>query len=140
MSIKFLSHNPQETLIFAKNMAKERIPKGSTVLLIGEVGAGKTTFVRGFASNWQLETMVSSPTFTIMNDYSNGKVKLYHFDFYRLNTIDEIMEIGIEDFILQSDYSFIEWPEKALPLFNFMTVNIKIHIGSNEAERIFEIQ
>jgi len=134
----FISNSVKETLNFARNFYK-LIQKKSVILLIGKIGTGKTTFVRGFLSNWNLEHLVTSPTFTIMNEYKNNEIKIHHFDLYRLNSEKEIIDIGLEDFINQADFTFIEWPEIAYNYLTFPTIKIKIEMGEKEFIRKFEI-
>lgn len=136
--MKKLFNNIEELYDFVSKFYKE-IPHKSTILLKGEIGAGKTTFVKAFLSNWGLDNLVSSPTFTIMNEYKNDKIRVFHFDFYRLNTIKEIQEIGLEEFISIADYVFIEWPELASPLLNIPCITIEIKIGNTEESREFNI-
>ncbi len=145
MSIRFVSHSPEDTLCFAKKLAEGKcegieVEKGSVFLLVGEVGAGKTTFVKGFASFWCLEEEVSSPTFTIMNEYKNDNVKILHSDLYRLFNSEEVYELGLEEFIAENDYSFIEWPEKAMPLLNLKPLIVRIEVGEAETERVFVVE
>lgn len=88
----------------------------------GEMGAGKTTFIHHLCEYLKVEDAVSSPTFSIINEYhfnENGADKIiFHMDWYRLNSVEEAIHAGIEDALLQSNsYSLVEWPEKAYPLF-----------------------
>ncbi len=88
-----------------KSIAKHRI-----FLLIGDLGAGKTTFTKRFLSTFDRVDEASSPTFSIINEYHGAQQKFYHIDLYRLNTLDEAMDIGIEDYLYSNHYCFIEWP------------------------------
>ncbi len=140
LNVSFLSRNSEETLTLARKLACENLPPGSIFLLKGEVGSGKTTFVRGFVSSWDLDSLVTSPTFTLMNEYSNDKIRICHFDFYRLNSMEEILELGIEDYLTSFDYSFIEWPDIGEPLFNFDAIRIDFKMGANENERMILVK
>ena len=129
-SYEFLSNTEQETKNFAKNFAKEldnqlntklasgsKINKNAVIVLTGELGAGKTKFVEGFLSYFNLEDEISSPTFTIVNEYSNNDTRIYHFDVYRLADISEFYEIGGEEYF-ENGICLIEWGElikEALP-------------------------
>ena len=129
-SYEFLSNTEQETKDFAKNFAKEldnqlntelvsgsKINKNAVIVLTGELGAGKTRFVEGFLSYFNLENEISSPTFTIVNEYSNNNTRIYHFDVYRLADISEFYEIGGEEYF-ENGICLIEWGElikEALP-------------------------
>lgn len=97
----------------------------------GEMGAGKTTFIHHLCDYLNVEDAVSSPTFSIINEYhfqENGNDKIiFHMDWYRLNSVEEAIQTGIEDALLQSNaYSFVEWPEKALPLLTIPYIWITI--------------
>lgn len=90
-------------LAFAKNKKK--------VMLYGEIGAGKTTFVKAFCKKMQTDEDANSPTFSIINEYEYSEGLIYHIDLYRLKTIDEALDIGIEDYLYDDNYCFIEWAE-----------------------------
>lgn len=82
-------------------------------LLIGELGAGKTTFVQAMGKIWGVKEHITSPTFSIMHEYhTQNHSIIYHFDLYRINSTDELKDIGIEEFLYTGHYCFIEWPEK----------------------------
>ena len=102
----------------------------------GKMGAGKTTFIIALCKQLGAIDVVNSPTFTIINEYqtSNGSI-IYHLDFYRIKSPDELLAIGIEDYFYEDVYSFIEWPEKAEKILpqNIVKVNIK-EIDKNKRE------
>jgi tRNA threonylcarbamoyladenosine biosynthesis protein TsaE len=139
-----VTKSPFETQAIAEKLASGSTisfeKKGNVILLTGDVGAGKTTFVRGFMKYWNLESQVGSPTFTVMNVYENQKIRVCHFDLYRFQTKDEIEEIGFEDFIENSHFSLIEWPEIALPTMDYPIKTISMRLGKTEFERIIEIK
>lgn len=83
-----------------------------TLLLYGEMGVGKTTLVKELALKLGIKDSVSSPTFSIVNEYALPEDKLYHFDFYRINDESELLDIGIEDYLETNYWKLIEWPEK----------------------------
>ena len=103
-----ISNNPEETKNLAMEMA-EKIPGGSVITLIGDLGVGKTVFAQGFAEGLGIEEPVSSPTFTIRKDYEEGRIPLYHFDAYRIGDVDEMEEIGYEDCFYGEGVSLVEW-------------------------------
>ncbi len=108
----------QDTINFAKEMTKE-IKSPVVVALRGDLGSGKTTFVRGFIQVLCGDIPVPSPTFTLMQEYDSPKGKIVHVDLYRIENPEEIQELGLEDFF-DSAIVFIEWPEKAeLPQSKF---------------------
>jgi tRNA threonylcarbamoyladenosine biosynthesis protein TsaE len=106
----FLSNSVKETRDFAKNFAK-KLSAGEVFALIGEVGCGKTEFVRGVLEELSPQTVVSSPTFSIINAYETAKFMIYHFDFYRIKKIDELFEIGFEEYLSKDAVVFIEWAD-----------------------------
>ena len=113
---KFISQNEFDTKNFAKQLAAKLKTK-DVVVLTGELGSGKTKFTEGFLSYFGLEKEISSPTFTIVNEYINDKARVYHFDVYRLSDIDEFYAIGGEEYFSKG-ICIIEWGEiieEALP-------------------------
>ena len=92
-----ISSNVKQTINFAKKFAKS-IKEPTIILLKGDLGAGKTHFVKGFAKGMKSKAQVTSPTFTIMNMYEGGRMPIYHFDMYRLNSKDEALEAGLEEY------------------------------------------
>lgn len=81
--------------------------------LYGQMGVGKTTFVKYLCKNLGVADVVSSPTFSIVNEYAQGETKgIYHFDFYRIKKLEEVFDLGYEEYFFSGQYCFIEWPEK----------------------------
>ncbi len=106
---KFISHNESDTKNFAKNLAK--ICKNKDIIVLtGDLGSGKTKFTEGFLSYFNLEDEISSPTFTIVNEYIKSDVNIYHFDVYRLEDSSEFYEIGGEEYF-DKGICIIEWGE-----------------------------
>ena len=115
-NFKYISHSENDTMNFAKKLAS-KLKVGDVVVLSGELGAGKTKFTEGFLSYFGLEKEISSPTFTIVNEYKNKDINIYHFDVYRLEDVDEFYAIGGDEYF-NSGISIIEWGElikEALP-------------------------
>jgi tRNA threonylcarbamoyladenosine biosynthesis protein TsaE len=96
-------------------------------LFTGKMGAGKTTFIKAICRELGVSETVNSPTFSIVNEYAaqNGEI-IYHFDFYRINTINEAKDIGVEDYFYSGNICFLEWAENITPLLPDSAVNIKI--------------
>ena len=105
----YISKSEQDTINFAKNYAKN-LKAGDIIVLSGELGSGKTKFVQGVLENFNLQDEISSPTFTIVNEYNSDTVNIYHFDVYRLEDSDEFFAIGGEEYFSQG-ICFIEWGE-----------------------------
>ena len=96
------------------------LPTGTSIGLIGELGAGKTTFVKGFAAAYKIHhDTVTSPTFTIINEY-DGTVPVFHADLYRIGSDDELARTGIYDLAADKGYLLVEWPEKFKSLANYL--------------------
>ena len=100
----------------------------------GNLGAGKTTFITALCHQLGSKDDISSPTFSIVNEYHGDKGKIYHFDLYRLKNIEEAIDIGFEEYIYSNNYCFIEWPEKVTEILpNTMVVNCELsYISMNE--------
>ena len=115
--LKIISNSDLDTIKIAKTLAKF-LTTGDTVILTGELGAGKTKFTEGFLSYYNLQDEISSPTFNIVNEYKTPFSTIYHFDVYRLFDINEFYEIGGEEYF-DKGICLIEWGEQiedALPL------------------------
>lgn len=103
----------------------------------GQMGAGKTTFIKELCRQLQCTDVVSSPTFALVNEYSAHNTTIYHLDLYRLKNIDEALDIGITDYLNRNSYCFIEWPELIEPLLNpDETVSIHLSVISDNSRQI----
>jgi tRNA threonylcarbamoyladenosine biosynthesis protein TsaE len=114
------------------------LEKYKVVLFNGSMGAGKTTLISTLCKNLGSNDDISSPTFSIVNEYISNIGKIYHFDFYRIENIEEAFDIGLEEYLYSNDYCFIEWAEKIEELLpkSYLIINISIH---SEIERSIEI-
>lgn len=130
--MKFKSSSVKETIEFGRKFAEE-LKAGDVVCLEGDLGAGKTHFVKGIASGLGIDKeKVNSPTFTLINEYY-GEIPIFHFDCYRLKTIQEALEIGIEEYLYGEGVSVIEWPSKIKELIPEYAIQIEIkHEGTSE--------
>ena len=111
------SYSPAETGRIGENLAKEAVP-GQVFCLYGDLGVGKTVFTQGFARGLEITDPISSPTFTIIQTYEDGRMPFYHFDVYRIGDIEEMDEIGYEDYFYGDGLCMIEWSnliEEILP-------------------------
>lgn len=134
-------NNIKETQKLAKKFAK-MIKGGDVVLLNGDLGAGKTTFTKFVAKALGVKDEVTSPTFTIMKEYEGRRVKVLHFDMYRLEDADESTGFGFEEYIKNRDYNviiFIEWSERVKEMLdgNYIVVDIR---RVDENKRQFSIE
>ena len=107
----FISHSPAQTESLGEQWGRAAQP-GLVIALSGDLGAGKTQLVRGFARGLGVTTRVHSPTFTLVNEYSGGRLKLFHLDLYRLETPEQIHSAGIEEFLRPDGVAVIEWAER----------------------------
>ncbi|MFA5420367.1 MAG: tRNA (adenosine(37)-N6)-threonylcarbamoyltransferase complex ATPase subunit type 1 TsaE [Bacteroidetes bacterium GWF2_41_31] len=104
----------------------------------GKMGAGKTTLIKAFCDVLEVEDVVNSPTFALVNEYHTDKGSpVFHFDFYRVKKIEEVFDIGYEEYFFSNEYCFIEWPEMVRELLPESYVYINIEVGKNE-ERIIQ--
>ncbi|MBE6948662.1 MAG: tRNA (adenosine(37)-N6)-threonylcarbamoyltransferase complex ATPase subunit type 1 TsaE [Ruminococcaceae bacterium] len=122
--MEYISHSEKETSNVGYELASQLKP-GNVIAMYGDLGAGKTAFVRGLAEGLGLDARVSSPTFTIVNEYL-GKIPLFHFDMYRLGDADELFEIGWEDYITRGGICVVEWSENVEEAFYNDTIRIYI--------------
>ena len=104
------TYSPEETFAFARETGAKTGP-GEVFVLTGDLGAGKTVFTQGFAAGLAVTEPVNSPTFTILQVYEGGRCPLYHFDVYRIGDVEEMEEIGYEDYIYGGGVSLIEWAD-----------------------------
>ena len=105
----YITHSERETEDLGAELARQ-LPDGSVVAFYGELGSGKTAFVRGMARGMGIDALVSSPTFTIVNEYVGAR-SLFHFDMYRLGSADELFDIGWEDYLARGGVCAVEWSE-----------------------------
>ena len=105
----YISKSEEDTINFAKNFAKN-LKVGDIIVLSGELGSGKTKFVQGILENFGMANEISSPTFTIVNEYNSPTINIYHFDVYRLEDSDEFYAIGGDEYFSQG-ICIIEWGE-----------------------------
>ena len=111
------SFETKDTYELGRKLGKEAKP-GQVLCLYGDLGVGKTVFTQGFAKGLEIEEPISSPTFTIVQIYEEGRLPFYHFDVYRIGSIDEMDEIGYEDYVYETGVCLIEWAnliEEILP-------------------------
>ena len=108
MDYKFTSRSEQDTMELAENIESEKFP-GMIICLDGELGSGKTVFVKGFAKSLGIDENITSPTFNIVKEYQTGEMPLYHMDVYRLEDTNE--DIGFQDYFSKDAISIVEWSD-----------------------------
>jgi len=131
--MEFIVTTVDETYIIGK-LIGSLVNSGDIICLIGDLGTGKTHLTKGIAKGLGIEDLITSPTFTIVNEYT-GRLKLYHFDVYRVNDPDEIEAIGFDDYIFSDGVSVIEWANYIQELIppNNLTITIEkvLDLGDN---------
>ena len=134
-----LTHKKEETIELAKNLAT-KLPNGTTLTFSGDLGAGKTTFVRGLAEGLHINEIVQSPTFNIMKIYLKGDRPLIHIDAYRLADIDT--DIGLDEYIgYETGITVIEWPMYIERLIPKDAIEVEIrNLGDDNREIKFKVQ
>jgi tRNA threonylcarbamoyladenosine biosynthesis protein TsaE len=117
----------------------EALDGRTVVLLRGGMGAGKTTLVSRIAARLGAEDTVTSPTFALVNQYEGTECRIYHFDFYRIDRIEEVFDLGYEEYFYSGDLCLVEWPEKIEALIPDDAMVVSIEVGDDE-EREFTIE
>lgn len=134
--MEIISNSEKETIELGKQIAS-KLTKGMVIILTGELGSGKTKLTEGILTYFGLENEISSPTFTIVNEYYTERLKLYHFDVYRLADIDEFYAIGGEEYF-EKGASIIEWGElieEALP-HDYVKINFSRDLENETLRKI----
>ena len=134
LSMEIITHSERETE-YAGAAFSAGIPHGTVVAMYGELGAGKTAFVRGMARGMGLGCRVSSPTFTIVNEYL-GERTLLHFDMYRLSSADELWDIGWDDYLARGAVCAVEWSENVSDAFTGDEITVRLEKLSPAERRI----
>lgn len=132
----------KETEDKAKNFASliKGFKNSLLINLIGNLGAGKTTFVRGLIQELGFDEFVKSPTFTIVESYESDNLKVFHFDLYRIEDDKELQAIGVEDYLTEENViTLVEWPEKSKRYFNNPDYIIELNHCDNDEKRLINI-
>lgn len=116
----------------------EQIGESKVFALYGEMGAGKTTFVKAICEELGVIDTITSPTFAIINEYHSDKTDrvIYHFDFYRINKIEEAFDFGYEDYFYSGNLCFVEWPERVDPLLPEDCVRVTISVNEDDSRTV----
>ena len=141
---EYLSNSPEETIELGMKYAR-RLRLKNVIGLQGQLGSGKTQFVKGIAKYFNVKDIVNSPTFLILNEYigkdpvREDDIIINHFDFYRIESINELDVLGFDDFINDNSICLIEWCELAEEYMNTELKKVKLDYGDKENERIINI-
>ena len=136
--MELLSHSPEDTEDIGARLA-EQLEPGAVVAFTGDLGAGKTAFTRGLARGLGIPDRITSPTFTIVNEYKGGRLPLFHFDMYRLGSADELFDIGWEDYLCRGGVCAVEWSENIADALEEDAVRVDIRRGASDQERVITI-
>lgn len=132
--MEFFTHSPEETELLGEKLGQ--LLRGGEILAYrGDLGAGKTAFTRGLARGLGISQRVTSPTYTIVNEYEGGRLPLFHFDMYRLECADELFDIGWEDYLLRGGICAVEWSENVSDALED-ALNITIEKLGEDSRRI----
>lgn len=144
MDEKYLTHSEEETVTLACEFA-QRLERGDVIALWGELGTGKTRFVKGVCEAFAANQHVSSPSFVILNRYE-GKGRdqremfVYHLDLYRVKSVEEIYDLGYEEFIYGDGITLVEWPEQLQDLLPPTRYDVRLTYGEQDSERGISIE
>ena len=136
---EYVTNSPEETEALGRRLG-EKLSPGAVVAFTGDLGAGKTAFTRGLARGLGISERVTSPTFTIVNEYEGGRLPLFHFDLYRLGSADELFDIGWEDYLARGGVCAVEWSENAARALEEDAVRVDIRRGEGDSRRVITIE
>ncbi len=136
---KIVTQNEEETMNAGKDFSV-LLGSGSVVALYGDLGTGKTRFTKGISLGLNIKESVTSPTFTIVNEHLGGRIPLYHFDCYRLQSSAELKEIGFEEYIYGNGVCVLEWADRIADSLPEKRFDVHCHHGASENERIITIE
>lgn len=136
--MEYITNAPQETEALGERLAQKLKP-GDVIAYTGDLGAGKTAFTRGLARGLGISTRVTSPTFTIVNEYEGGRLPLFHFDMYRLGSSEELYDIGWEDYLARGGVCAVEWSEIVADALETSAIRVDIRRGETDEQRFITI-
>lgn len=137
--LKIISKSLEDTGNLASRLSLYLTP-GSVICLSGDLGAGKTAFAQGLGKGLGIAEYITSPTYTIINEYYSGRIPLYHFDVYRLGSSDEMLELGCDEYFFGNGITVIEWADNVFDRLPQQKLWITICVGDNPNERIIKIE
>lgn len=133
---EILIKSEKDTALFAQSLSRE-LNKGDIVALVGDLGTGKTTLSKYIAKELGVKESITSPTFTIVQEYLSGRLPLYHFDVYRISNLEEMYQIGYEDYFFGEGVCIIEWADIVEEIIPEGAKVIFIEYGQGPEERIY---
>ena len=135
----YVTNSPAETEALGQRLA-ERLQPVDVIAYTGDLGAGKTAFTRGLARGLGITERITSPTFTIVNEYQGGRLPLFHFDMYRLGSSEELYEIGWEDYLARGGVCAVEWSEIVADALEEDCIRVDIRQGDTENQRKITVE
>ena len=136
--MEYITNSAVETEQLGEKLARA-VRAGTVIAYTGDLGAGKTAFTRGLARGLGIDGRVTSPTFTIVNEYEGGRLPLFHFDMYRLESSDELFDIGWEDYLARGGVCAVEWSENVDDALDDSCIRVDIRRGSGDDQRVISI-
>lgn len=136
--MEFITNSPEETEKIGAAMGRI-IPAGTVLAYRGDLGAGKTAFTRGLARGLGFTEAVTSPTYTIVNEYLGGRLPLFHFDMYRLSSADDLFDIGWEDYLDRGGVCAVEWSENVDDALDDDAIRVDIRRGAQDDQRVISV-
>lgn len=137
--MEYRSGSEAQTEAIGAQLAQSLKP-GTVIAFTGDLGAGKTAFTRGLARGLGIPDRVTSPTFTIVNEYEGGRLPLFHFDMYRLGSSDELFDIGWEDYLARGGVCAVEWSENISDALEEDAVLVDIRQGTSDSQRVITVE
>ncbi len=138
-NVEFVTNSEHETEELGARLGS-KLGAGAVIAFTGDLGAGKTAFTRGLARGLGITDRVTSPTFTIVNEYERGRLPLFHFDMYRLTSSDELFDIGWEDYLARGGVCAVEWSENVSDALEEGSISVEIRRGVSDSQRIITIE
>ena len=136
---RYITNSEEETQALGRRLGRALGP-GAVVAFTGDLGAGKTAFTRGLAAGLDIPGRVTSPTFTIVNEYEGGRLPLFHFDMYRLGSSEELFDIGWEDYLSRGGVCAVEWSENVADALEEDAIRVDLRRGESDGQRIITIE
>lgn len=136
--MEYRTYSERETEEVGETLGRT-VPPGAVIAFTGDLGAGKTAFTRGLARGLGIRDRVTSPTFTIVNEYEGGRLPLFHFDMYRLESSDELFDIGWEDYLHRGGVCAVEWSERVSDALT-SALRVDIRRGGGDNDRVITIE
>jgi len=135
--IAFTSSSKESTMLAAA--VAELVRAGDLILLAGDLGAGKTTFAQGFGAALGVTERITSPTFMLVSRYE-GRLELNHLDVYRLDQVEEVLDLGLAEMLDEGGVTLIEWGDTIIPVLPADYLEVRLRLGEGDDDRVFEIQ